>query len=209
MLPPQIELCALLPPGRERRMHEPPFEHIDSLIESLGKAIEPFLDRPIALFGHSMGALISFELAHHLKRRLRAQPIHLFASGMSAPQLPRKQLYHLPEDEFVCELRKLNGMPKEILDNPELMSVLLPRLRADFKLCDTYAYSARDPLDCPITALGGIDDSDVPQSDLLAWRSMTRGRFEMQRFPGDHFFIESARESLLALLSTELSRYLQ
>lgn len=206
-LPPTIEACVIQLPGRGTRLMEKPYRRMDSLVKALAGAVAPLLDKPFAFFGHSMGAWIGFELARRLRRKHGTEPRHLFVSGASAPHLPQRDLplRDLPEQEFVEALRHLNGTPKEILENDELMRLIAPTLRADFAVCETYAYVRRPPLGCPITAFGGLKDRRLRPSDIEAWRAETTGQFSVQMFPGDHFFIHNAGQPFFKRLSKELA----
>jgi medium-chain acyl-[acyl-carrier-protein] hydrolase len=208
LLPSEIEVCPIQLPGRGTRLSEPAATHIEPLLPTLAAALSPFLDMPYALFGHSMGGLISFELAKYLRRQSAPLPQQIFVSGRAAPQIPRRYelTYNLPEDEFIAELRRLKGTPQDILEQQELITMLLPLLRADFSLCETYQYQASPPLDCPITALGGLYDKDVTATDLEGWREQTSGTFIKRMFPGDHFFIQSEQKLLLDVLSRDLHK---
>lgn len=207
-LPATIELCAVQLPGRGGRMGEPPFTSMPTLVEAMLPALLPYFNKPFAFFGHSMGAMISFELARQLRRETGREPLKLFVSGQRAPQLPRASAitYNLPEPEFLEELRRLNGTPREVLEHPELMSLLLSLLRADFELVQTYDYQPGAPLNCPISAFGGAQDVDIPRSELDAWREQTTAAFSLQMFPGDHFFLHSSQAMLLQRLSEHLQR---
>jgi medium-chain acyl-[acyl-carrier-protein] hydrolase len=204
MLPSTIEVCPVQLPGRENRLLETPFSSISSLIEPLALALVPRLDLPFAFFGHSMGALISFELARYLRGKgYPFAPVHLFVSAHRAPQLPDPDppAYYLPEAAFLNELRRLNGTPEEILQNPELLRLLLPTLRADFALCETYKYVSDAPLSCPITTFGGLQDYEVSYEMLTAWRQQTSSTFTLRYFAGDHFFLHNEQTALLQALS--------
>jgi medium-chain acyl-[acyl-carrier-protein] hydrolase len=209
-LPLDIEMQAVQLPGRERRLGEPLFTRLASLVHTLGYVLLPYLDRPFAFFGHSMGALISFELAHEFHRRHGSGPVHLFASGRSAPQSADcvPPIHHLPESEFIAALRRFNGTPDEVLHNAELMQLLLPTLRADFAICETYSYVAREPLDCPISVFGGLQDDGVSRDDLDAWRAQTRSSFLLRMLPGDHFFLHGNRALLLQAITHDLTQFL-
>lgn len=209
-LPAEIEVCPVQLPGRENRLGEPLFSRLSPLVQTLAQVLRPYLDRPFALFGHSMGALICFELAHQLRDRYKLNPVHLFVSGRRAPGLPNIEplLYKLPEVDFVEEIRCLNGTPESVIQNAELMKIVLPILRADFALCETYVYSSKNPLDCPISAFGGLDDGEVNYSDLVAWGKQTNSYFAPKMFEGDHFFLQSKRSLILSAISHELSRHL-
>lgn len=207
-LPPWVEVCVIQLPGRGMRMREKPYRQMDALVSALAVALAPLLDRPCAFFGHSLGAWIAFELAHKLRRERRIEPVHLFVSGAGAPHLPQREtpLHDLPEEEFLSALRHLNGTPTELLENDELMRLVAPTLRADFEVCETYSYSSRPLLLCPVTAFGGLSDHRVLESEIEAWREETDGYFRMQMLPGDHFFIHTESQRLLAQLSRELER---
>ncbi|WP_201376309.1 thioesterase II family protein [Ktedonobacter robiniae] len=206
-LPAEIEVCPVQLPGRENRLREKPFEGILPLVETLGSALNPYFDMPFAFFGHSMGALISFELARYLSTSgIEAALIHLFMSGHRAPQLPDPDppTYHLPEQEFVQELKRLQGTPEEVMQDPELLQILMPLLRADFAICEKYIYTYSRPLGCPITAFGGLRDEEVSRSELAAWQTQTSGMFKQRFFPGDHFFLHKEQGSLLRAIALDL-----
>jgi 4'-phosphopantetheinyl transferase len=176
------------------------------LVEALALALRPHLDRPFAFFGHSLGALVAFELARRLRRNGGPQPVRLFVSGCPAPQARtrEKSVHSLPDAEFREELRRLKGTPAAVLDDDELMEVLLPTLRADFALCETYAFAPGPALTCPISALGGLADDTVSHQDLDAWREQAAGPFRLRMLPGDHFFLQTAQQLLLRALAREL-----
>jgi medium-chain acyl-[acyl-carrier-protein] hydrolase len=208
LLPAGVETCAIQLPGRATRLAEPPFTRLEPLVQALSHALIPLLDRPFAFFGHSMGALLSFELARHLRWHYGLCPMHLFVSGHEAPHLHQapKLLHEMPEPDLIVELRRLNGMPEEVLQNAELMALLLPALRADLALCETYAYLPGDALDCPISAYGGLQDREVDRDQLAAWRDLTNGHFSVRMFPGDHFYLATQRPLLLTTLAGEIIR---
>ena len=210
-LPNAVEVCALTLPGRENRLGETPFTQMAPLVQTLSDVLLPYLDRPFVFFGHSLGGLISFELTQLLRQQQRPMPLHLCASGIRAPHIPpsRSPVHALPTPAFIQELRRINGTPEDILNNDSLMQLLLPCLRADFALSETYIYTPKTPLDCPITAFGGTDDTIVSQDALNAWQSHTNQAFKRYMFPGNHFFIHHTRPSLLAVLTQELTSYLQ
>src|SRR2546421_56050 len=203
-LPSQIEVCPVQLPGRERRLREPPFTRLAPLLQALTQALRPYMNMPFALFGHSMGALISFELARELRRQDNSGPVHLFVSGSRAPQKPDPDppVHALPEEKFIEKLRRLNGTPEAVVQNPELMMLVLPILRADFALYETYVYLTEEPLNCPISAFGGLQDNRLGRDDLVAWRDQTRMSFSLDMFPGNHFFLHTAQTLLLSVLST-------
>ncbi len=205
---PMVDVCAVQLPGRENRLREPAYTRFAEMMDATVQVLRPHLDMPFALFGHSMGALIAFELARRLRAEGAPAPAHLFVSGHRAPQLPnpRAPLAHLPDAEFLDELRtRYDGVPTEVLRHPDLMALLLPCLRADLALVEDYRCRAEEPLACPISVYGGEDDPVANEAELAAWRAQTRGAFTLTRFAGTHFFIRSAREELLAALARELA----
>jgi medium-chain acyl-[acyl-carrier-protein] hydrolase len=201
LLPYDIDLCLVKLPGREMRMQEEPYDNLDSLIDELVLALGPLLDRPVAIFGHSMGALIALELARRLRSRGCPEPEYLLVSGRRAPQIPDPDppLHKLPDAAFVAALvRRYNGIPPVLLQNADLLRLFLPTLRADLAMIETFRFIDESPLDTPIAVFGGWNDGRATQSHLAAWRELTRGPFALQMFPGDHFFIQTVRDELVA-----------
>lgn len=211
LLPPEVEACAVQLPGREDQLRQAPFTQLSLLEQTLAQVLEPYLHIPLVLFGHSMGGLISFELARQLRRQRQPTPVHLFVSGHHAPQLPdpNPPIHQLPDPAFVAELRRLNGTPETVLQNSELMEVFLPVLRADFAICETYKYSIEAPLDCPLSVFGGLRDDRVSRDELAAWRSQTSASFTLDMFPGNHFFLESERAIFVRALAQHLQQHLR
>lgn len=207
-LPASIEVCPVQLPGHGTRLQEPLATRLAPQVEALAAGLAPAFDRPFAFFGHSMGALLSFELARYLRWQGRPGPTHLFVSGHGAPHLPDRNppLHALPDDQFVVKLRELNGTPEEVLHHQELLQLLIPVLRADFAVCETYVYQPEPPLNCPISAYGGLGDGYVNREELAAWREQTTGSFSLRMFPGDHFYLNtpSNRTHLLMALAREL-----
>jgi medium-chain acyl-[acyl-carrier-protein] hydrolase len=195
-------------PGRGTRLVEPLFTRLSPLVRALAHALVPYFDKPFAFFGHSMGALVGFELARQLRRQHGREPACLFVSAHPAPQLPHtgSSLHTLREREFLEKLRRLGGTPQEVLGHEELMRLLLPTLRADFSVYETYAYSPDFPLSCPISAFGGLQDRGVSRGDLDAWRAQTSASFSLRMLPGDHFFLNTAQPLFLRTLAHELLR---
>jgi len=193
-------------PGRENRRMEPPFTRIEPLSAALAGVIQPHLDIPFALYGHSMGALVCFEFARLLRRQGFPLPKGLFVSGHRAPQLPAPHapLYDLPRAEFLSRLHSMGGTPDDVLGNPELMEIFVPLLRADFELCETYRYSEDAPLDCRIACFGGLEDPRVKREDLSAWRAQTTTPFHLRFLPGGHFFLHTSKTLLLQELGQDL-----
>jgi surfactin synthase thioesterase subunit/glycosyltransferase involved in cell wall biosynthesis len=205
LLPADVAVCPVRLPGRETRLNEPAFDSMDHLIPRLQEAIDPYLDRPFAFFGHSLGAIVAFELA----RSLKAQPECLFVSGARAPQLRRDHVPPPPpsDDELIEELRRLDGIPQELLDHHELMQLALPALRADTALYRKYIYQDGPPLACPICAYGGTDDERITSEHLEAWAEQTWA-FKLEVFPGGHFFLQTNQSEFLTTLARDVSQLL-
>jgi medium-chain acyl-[acyl-carrier-protein] hydrolase len=208
-LPPDIEICVIQLPGRGARLDEPLYTRLGPIVDDLAAAMPPLFDLPVALFGHSLGALLAFEVAQALAAVGHALPRCLVASGCRAPQLRTQEApkHSLPEPAFVAELAQMSGTPTEILSNPEILAMVLPALRADFEIAETYVHRPRPPLSCPILSYGGLDDPDVSRSDLEGWRQQTASSFNLRRFPGGHFFLFDHQPLVAATLARDLSTY--
>lgn len=209
-LSPEIQLCAVQLPGRQARLMEPPYTRLMPFVETLSRVLGPFLTAPYALYGHSLGALICFELARQVRRQGGRNPEHLFASGCRAPRLPDPDppIHGLPAPEFFTELQRRYGTPQELLGNAELMTLMLPTLRADLEMAETYCYTDEPPLDCPVSAFGGQSDPRVGHNDLEAWREETSGPFDVRMFPGDHFYLSTAQARLVTMIERDLMVHL-
>ena len=205
-LPEEIDVLPVQLPGRERRLAEAPFTRMEPLVDAVTEALTPVLDRPFAIFGHSMGGIVGYEVAQRLRREQGVEPAHLLVSARRAPHLPPDpdEDYKLPDDQFKQRLREMNGTPIEVLEHPELMALILPLLRADFELNDTYGPATHPPLTCPLTAFGGHDDAELPPGALEAWEEATTGRFELEMFEGDHFYLNRHRSRLLEAVASRL-----
>ena len=206
LLPDTVELCAFQLPGHGNRMRESPSANASDLASEISAVFPRYLDKPFAIFGHSVGALIGFELARHLRSDHGVEPAHLFASGRGAPQVPETEdfTHKLPDDEFIEELRRLNGTPEDALQHPELMKMIIPVLRAGFEMSQTYEYKEQPPLSCPITVFGGIKDTDVTRESLSAWQEQTSSGFTLRMLPGTHFFLHEYERELLQMISQDL-----
>lgn len=189
------------------RLADKPITNALALAETLAGILVHALDRPFAFFGHSMGALLAFEISHLLHARNDLLPEHLFVSAAPAPRLPVRKptTYDLPEPELLAKLVRLNGTPAEVLDNPELRALLLPVIRADFSVVQTYVYTPRPKLNIPIYAMGGSEDPEVSPDELLAWNEETSGPFTLDMLPGDHFFLHTGQRLLLELITKRLN----
>jgi surfactin synthase thioesterase subunit len=206
-LPPVLDICPVQLPGSENRLREAPLTQIHQIAKMLGAELMPYLDRPYILYGYSTGALIAFELACELRRQKVDPAVSLYALARPAPHLPQTkyQLHQLPDKMFLAELtQRFNGMSPVILQDRELMELLLPTLRADITALETYVYQPEIPLDCPIRAYGGSFDSTTTEDELRAWRMHTKSSFNLQMFPGDHFFIRSNQQSIFQAITAEI-----
>jgi len=190
----QIEVCPVQLPGRENRMGEPLVTRLD----------QPYMDRPFAFYGHSMGTLIVFELARALRRQQMPGPVHLIVSGRCAPQVPdpAPQLHKLSDTDFINGLRRYNGTREEVLNNTQLMELLVPLLRADFEMCETYQCADELPLDCPITAYAGTEEPCHTMID--DWATQTTRNFDSQLIPGGHFFLNTEKQRFVTAISDRL-----
>jgi medium-chain acyl-[acyl-carrier-protein] hydrolase len=199
-------------PGRERRLGETPFRHLEPLVEALHLHLTDELSPPYALFGHSMGALVAFALARALARDGGPLPEVLVVAGFPAPDRfrPREEPTYLASDaKVVHRLQAFGGTPPAILENPELMALVLPTLRADFSVVETYLHRPATPLPVPVVAYGGRGDPSVSPRDLAAWRDHTARPFRARLFPGGHFFLEEDRAGFLATLREDLTPYVE
>jgi medium-chain acyl-[acyl-carrier-protein] hydrolase len=190
-LPASVQVCSVLLPGRETRLSEPLYSRMEPLVEAMARELGSWQDIPYVVFGHSMGALLAFEWVRRLQREKHSMPAWLFLSGRRAPDLASDMnlLHSLSDAEFVAELTRLyKGIPDEFLLNAEFMEVLLPILRADIAMVESYRFHEGEPLDCPITVLAGSQDASVNWDQLLAWNRQTRGPFKVQILPGGHFY---------------------
>lgn len=201
---PSVEIwCAELP-GRERRFNEPAATSMAEIAELLADAIATRLRPPVALFGHSMGALVASETARRLEQA--DPPVHLFVSGARAPHMPLPGAPHALDDDELREwLRRLDGAPQEVLADPQLLPLLLPLLRADLRVCDDYLGTpGLAPLSCPITALAGRDDPLATPRHVAAWSSYTTGEFDLAVFPGGHFYLQEREAEVTRLIQERL-----
>jgi medium-chain acyl-[acyl-carrier-protein] hydrolase len=201
-----IEIWPVALPGREHRLAEAPIDDVRRLAAAVGDELGGRLEPPFAFFGHSLGALLAFEIAHNLRRQGKPGPCCLIVSAHRAPHLTddRNRVYDKPASELVQELRRLNGTSAEVLGNHELVELMLPVLRADFKAAELYQYVEQPPLRCPIAAYGGTRDDMVSEAQLAGWSAHTHGGFAQTMFDGDHFYLNTQREQLMAQLAIDL-----
>lgn len=209
-VPGWIRLVPLHMPGRGVRHRMQPMHRWPELLDLLVEDVQPYVDQPLAIFGHSMGALVGIELAHAIRSRYGLLPVWFGASACKAPTRRELELHWLtcPEEEFLDEVRSLKGMPDELLGNREFMDLVLPFLRADFHLCGSYELPQRQPLDCSMLVIGGSDDEEIAEDprNLAAWAGETTGPFEQREIQAGHFFINTHRDRVIDLVVDSLAR---
>lgn len=202
-----VELVLIEPPGRGSRISEPPHQTMKALVNEIMQHSEFITQIPYVFFGHSLGSRVAFELSCQLKNLGKSMPEYFIASGSRAPHLPNEKgiTYNLPQQEFIQELKSLNGTPKDVLSNSDLMDLLIPILRADFKIAETYqAQEVKMPY--PILVLHGKEDSGIKPHQLAAWGELSSMGYLLSQLPGDHFFINQFRSEVIAHVSDVLSR---
>lgn len=190
LLPAFVSSCAIQLPGRETRFREPLHREIRPLVQTMTAVLQPYLDEPFVFWGHSMGALLAFEVARTLQQQ-KLLPQRLIVSGHNAPHVPYADphIHQAPRADFITALQALNGLPDAVLENNELLNLVLPIIRADFEIVETYQYQDGAPLSCPITILDGAADEKTNDDHLKEWQKQTTLPLEMFTFPGDHFFL--------------------
>lgn len=197
-----IDVLPIQLPGREERFREPPVTDLETLVETLADELAPLLDRPFALFGHSMGASIVWRLTEVLRARGVGEPVHLFLSGR-APRSGKPGLHLLPSDRFWERIGAFSGTPPEVLNNRELRELVEPILRADFSLIETAAEPSTH-VACPMTVIAGRDDHMAPPAALEGWRELADGPFDFVTLPGDHFALQSRARNLIEQVRARL-----
>ncbi|MFF8729226.1 thioesterase II family protein [Streptomyces sp. NPDC015171] len=201
-MPDSVDVLAVQYPGRQDRRHEPCATSIRELADQVTTVLLPWTDRPLILFGHSMGATLGFEVARRLERDHGIVPRALFASARRAPSCPRNESVHLRDDDgLVAEMRQLSGTDSAILDDVELIRMALPAIRADYRVAETYVYEPGPNLRCPVVGLTGDADPKVTVDEARAWSRHTDGAFEFHEFSGGHFYLTSHQKPVLDLLA--------
>jgi medium-chain acyl-[acyl-carrier-protein] hydrolase len=209
LLPPDAGCYSLELPGRGRRFCDEPYGSITEIVNEAISTISPLIGNlPYYFFGHSLGAMIAFELAREMRRKKIALPSHIFVSGARAPQVVRRErnCHDLGHDEFIKKIREMGGTPEEIFENKEMLEIILPVLRKDFKAFETYKYIDEDPLNTPITSIGGLSDKFVTENDISEWGHHTTGYFSSHMIEGDHFFILSKYTELTEIMQRNIAR---
>lgn len=208
-LPPEVELCPVQLPGREYRLRETPFNNMDTLVQVLMGVLYPYLDKPFALFGHSMGALIGHAFIQQLQSRLNITPALFIASGRRAPHCaepPKNPLHLLERDQFLVALRqRYQGIPEALFQDKEFMYAIEPMVRADFTMIETYQAKREPLLNCPVLTLGGTDDPHTDMPTLQAWREITNKDFDLCMIAAGHFFLNEKRQETLAIIGRYLA----
>ncbi|WP_281322339.1 thioesterase II family protein [Flavobacterium aestivum] len=195
-----ISLITLELPGRGKRFHEPLLTDVNDIVDDLFEQLKENVSKPYAIFGHSMGAMLTYLLAHKIEKSGFESPVHLFVSGCKAPKINRKPpFYHdMPKEEFINKIRGMGGCPEEILGNDELMALFEPSLRADFKAIETYTYIEQNPLKIPVTVFIGNKDK-VTWEEAKAWEEESVHAIDIKEFEGNHFFIFQHKKEITAL----------
>lgn len=201
-----VDIRPILLPGRESRAREQPLRRMADIIGPLCDGLLPLLDRPYALFGHSLGAAVAYEAAREFAARGWGEPRHLFVSARRAPHLPsrRGRLHDLPPEQFTAAVARMGGTPPEVLAHPELLSAFTPGLRADFEVNETYTPLPGGLLGCDVSAAVGRSDPEVEADEMAAWRDTTRGAFDLAVMEGDHFYLKRSPGDLFALIRGRL-----
>lgn len=194
-----LEVVPVKLPGRETRYKEPAFFDLVDMASAFVDALAPYTDRRYALYGHSMGGLIIFEVVRQIRQRGLPMPEHLFPGAYRSPERPstKRNIHHLDNEAFLEELRTYEGTPESFFDNPELIDFLLPMLKADFSIHETWVYKNQPPLDIPITGFYGKEDPISPATEMQPWQAHTSKSFELVQIPGSHFFLNDGRPLVL------------
>lgn len=206
-LPASVELRAAQLPGRQDRMAEPPVTDCAELVRSLTDVlVDDARGRTFALFGHSMGALLSFEVARELRRRGAPAPVLLGLSGWSSPRggLPHSRYSDLSDEEFLDAVRRLGGMPQDVLDEPDLLRLVLPTLRADFSVAESHRYRPEPPLDLPVSVFGGTADPFTERRGLEEWQRETTAPVTVRHYPGKHFYLADHADAVAEMFTADL-----
>ncbi|MFF1560542.1 thioesterase II family protein [Streptomyces sp. NPDC058279] len=204
-LAPAVDVLSVQYKGRQDRRDEPGITDIGAFADALTAQLIPWLDRPLAFFGHSMGAVLAFEVTRRLERDHGTSPVRIFASGRRSPSSYRHETVHLRDDDgIVREMRELSGTDARILGNEEILRMVLPAIRSDYTAIENYRAAPEDVVRAPITVLTGDADPKTSREEADAWESHTTGGFDIHRFPGGHFFLANHQEPIMKIIREEL-----
>ncbi|MFF2331443.1 MULTISPECIES: thioesterase II family protein [unclassified Streptomyces] len=204
-LSPKLDVLAIQYPGRQDRRHEPAVEDVGTLADLIVAELRPLMDKPLAFFGHSMGAVVAFEVTRRMASEGRA-PVILFASGRRAPSAVREEYVHKDTDEkIIAELQRLSGTDARMLDDEEVLRMILPSLRSDYKAVETYRAEPGATVSCPIDVLIGDDDPHVTHAEATRWREHTTGPYDIEVFKGGHFYLNDHAPAVMNRLVTRIS----
>jgi surfactin synthase thioesterase subunit len=208
---PRVDVLAVQLPGREARIAEPVIKDIHALVPPLVDALMPELDRQYAMFGHSMGTLVAYEVVRELRRRGARLPVRLYVSGRRAPHTSCSEplLHTMIDCRLLSELeRRYGGMPAAIVDDPQILALYLPIIRADMTLLETYSFQPAPRLSVPITVYGGLEDPGAQPEILDQWQALSAFRLSRQHFPGGHFYLSQRGSDFLPAFTDDLMRTL-
>ncbi|MFF8830395.1 thioesterase II family protein [Streptomyces sp. NPDC015131] len=204
-LSPSIEVLAVQYPGRQDRRGEPGVGDIGELADRVVEELLTLDATPPALFGHSMGAMVAYEVARRLEREGIELP-HLFVSGRRAPSRTREgRVHQLDDDGLIAEIEKLSGTDSRILGDPELLRMILPAIRSDYRAVESYRHVPGRPLRCPVTALTGDEDPQVTLDEARAWSEHTAGDFELKVYEGGHFYLNARAAAVMEAISARIA----
>ncbi|MEU6167578.1 thioesterase II family protein [Streptomyces tanashiensis] len=205
-LSPAVEVLAVQYPGRQDRLAEPGIESLPELADRIFEALQPFTDRPLALFGHSMGAVLAHELALRMRDAGLPDPVRLFVSGRRAPSCRRDEDIRLRSDAGILdELKALHGTDESMLNDPDVLDMIMPAIRSDYRAVETYQLASDGLLSCPVTVLTGDDDPRVAPAEADLWREYTTGETDLHVFPGGHFFLADRAADVVSLVADRLA----
>ncbi|MFC0110427.1 thioesterase II family protein [Kibdelosporangium aridum] len=203
-LAPKVDVLAIQYPGRQDRRDEPCLETCQEMADGVFEALRPLTDKPLTIFGHSMGASVAFELVRRLEDA-GVRPTALFASGRRAPSRVRDEQVSLRDDEgLIAEVKRLGGAGSHLLDDEDILAMVLPSIRADYRAAETYRWTPGPKLSTPVFAFIGDADPKVNQDEARAWAEHTTGEFQFRVFSGDHFYIDANAPAVIAAISEHI-----
>lgn len=205
-----IELIPLELAGRGRRLLEPPYESMNEAVDDVYMEVRPMIENSnYAIFGHSMGSVIAYELVHKLRDEGLHNPEHVFFSGRNSPHVRKNEphIHNAPLEVFIDKLLKMGGTPKKLLENVDFINAFIPMLRADFKIIETYSLQNNSKIECDISALSGRMDQNTEDKDMKKWENCTSGKCNLYKFDGGHFFINDKTEDVVRVINNVLTSY--